>query len=269
MRPHSTRWPGSSPRARGTLAFVGGCSGGRRFIPAGAGNTPRHNDARLERAVHPRGRGEHLLECRHATPSAGSSPRARGTLFRSLSRMGGRRFIPAGAGNTGCIRRTLLPASVHPRGRGEHPNCSVLHRRWAGSSPRARGTQRQRAHRALAGARFIPAGAGNTHDVVCELHRRAVHPRGRGEHDVEAVPRQGVAGSSPRARGTQGLGGGEGGGARFIPAGAGNTASLRWPSSASPVHPRGRGEHGRGWMPGDRFGGSSPRARGTRAGGVH
>ena len=51
---------GSSPLARGTLAWTGELSGGHRFIPAGAGNTVRHQDRPLRRPVHPRWRGEHL-----------------------------------------------------------------------------------------------------------------------------------------------------------------------------------------------------------------
>jgi len=50
---------------------------------------------------------------------------------------------------------------------------------------------------------------------------------------------------------------------RFIPAGAGNTAS--WPTWCRPrtVHPRGCGEHGMGVATSPNIAGSSPRVRGT------
>jgi hypothetical protein len=148
------------------------------------------------------------------------------------------RFIPAGAGNTGCGSPPARPATVHPRGRGEH---RVADREQArrGSSPRARGTH-------SAAATRKPAAT--------------VHPRGRGEH-IRCAP----AGST-RARGTRRL---------RIPAGAGNTPlddsvkASRAGSSprargtrGNPVHPRWRGEHilASGH---DKIGGSSPRARGT------
>ena len=218
---------------------------GRRFIPAGAGNTPRRR--RIVIAV------------------SGSSPRARGTRrgtgqrgLRSTVHPRGRgehdpdylvqdrqqRFIPAGAGNTPALvvldrphtgssprARGTPPwaqpyrwrASVHPRGRGEHVLGDRLVAPADGSSPRARGTRTIDA-RIKTWERFIPAGAGNT--------ARA------------ASPVTGGSGSSPRARGTplretmmiHAL--------RFIPAGAGNTRDVPRKRCRAQVHPRGRGEHG-------------------------
>ena len=53
---------------------------------------------------------------------------------------------------------------------------------------------------------------------------------------------------------------------RFIPARAGNTADPRVERVVGPVHPRSRGEHGRGRRSAGGSGGSSPLARGTRHG---
>ncbi len=72
-----------------------------------------------------------------------------------------------------------------------------------------------------------------------------------------------IAGSSPRVRGTPGLGGLEQGDNRFIPAGAGNTRCRPCPHACSTVHPRGRGEHDDGGRMTITRTGSSPRARGT------
>ena len=132
---------------------------------------------------------------------------------------------------------------VHARGRGEHQCALDASVALPGSSPRARGT-RPRAGLSRSLMRFIPAGAGNT-----------------------ATPAPGPpmwAVQSPRARGTRAIIPSREVADRFIPAGAGNTPPETASSSASAVHPRGRGEHY-----GDPKGvggdvGSSPRARGTR-----
>ena len=91
---------GSSPRARGTQIPCGYNRRKRRFIPAGAGNTPAHWVAGLFAKVHPRGRGEHIKNVFQIWPSNGSSPRARGTQPTPHRRHFQDRFIPAGAGNT-------------------------------------------------------------------------------------------------------------------------------------------------------------------------
>ncbi len=54
---------GSSPHARGTLAAFGRRIRRARFIPACAGNTQAQFCADCPGAVHPRMRGEHVLDC--------------------------------------------------------------------------------------------------------------------------------------------------------------------------------------------------------------
>ena len=71
-------------------------------------------------------------------------------------------------------------------------------------------------------------------------------------------------GSSPRARGTRGVGVYPDWHPRFIPAGAGNTRLNTLPRLLFPVHPRGRGEHVEIVRDIVCAVGSSPRARGTR-----
>ena len=131
-----------------------------------------------------------------------------------------------------------------------------------GSSPRARGTGRDRAV-TNARSRFIPACAGNGHAASESMNLTAVHPRVRGERVTGSFGLISKDGSSPRARGTGlHLRGGPAGG-RFIPACAGN-GRPRPPHRGRPaVHPRVRGERlilsplARSSI------GSSPRARGT------
>ena len=195
-------------------------------------------------AVHPRWRGEHSPSVRRLGGRHGSSPLARGTPHAAAYHFKQRRFIPAGAGNT-CL---LCPAgyrlAVHPRWRGEH-------KEWRKFCKK--------------GVWFIPAGAGNTSRLGIAIMTTPVHPRWRGEHTSGNVDNGFADGSSPLARGTQVLEGGQGLGLRFIPAGAGNTRRFRRCPRRHPVHPRWRGEHARHPAAKPPGAGSSPLARGTRS----
>ncbi len=92
-----------------------------------------------------------------------------------------------------------------------------------GLSPLARGTQLAPPDR-WAAVRFIPAGAGNTvFDKFTEIDL-AVYPRWRGEHVARRHSDTYHGGLSPLARGTLVVRLVIDASARFIPAGAGNTA---------------------------------------------
>ena len=194
--------PGSSPRARGTRPGASPLYDLERFIPASAGNTTFSMTNQRGIAVHPRERGEHSSSIVQRARRNGSSPRARGTHGRSCLCIIRPRFIPASAGNTLCRHREARQSTVHPRERGEHcqaiyPGCNCH-----GSSPRARGTPRERGGIGGRG-RFIPASAGNTQRWPLLHPPFSVHPRERGEHSSACVAPSGLAGSSPRARGTR------------------------------------------------------------------
>ena len=104
--------PGSSPRARGTLAVQPRNGQRDRFIPACAGNTVSPTPLTTGGiTVHPRVRGEHPTSMRFRYPV---HPRVRGE------------HVP--------------PYTVHPRVRGEHPVSFEAAMLSIGSSPRARGT---------------------------------------------------------------------------------------------------------------------------------
>ena len=213
---------GSSPRGRGTLCDPGRLRPGHRFIPAGAGNSDRPVSWRRPEPVHPRGGGELRLSRRDPNQMDGSSPRGRGTQRRAARRAGGKRFIPAGAGNSfepGPMRPVI---AVHPRGGGElmRPTRSPTLR--YGSSPRGRGTLRFLTLRRCA-QRFIPAGAGNSGEIAVALLDIPVHPRGGGELACPTHGQAGVGGSSPRGRGTPREARRRAQHRRFIPAGAGNS----------------------------------------------
>ena len=253
---------GSSPRTRGTAVRHRAHPDVARFIPADAGNGRGRSVLGRSDAVHPRGRGERLIALGHKPGPHGSSPRTRGTghtRHRDCSRAW---FIPADAGNGGGTPPRACGCPVHPRGRGERFAAHAARASLSGSSPRTRGTAPLlRERQAL--IRFIPADAGNGERRAFGRRGRSVHPRGRGERIVIDSSTATNDGSSPRTRGTgvrQGLAHLR---VRFIPADAGNGSRGQARSSASSVHPRGRGERAPTLDVKGYDGGSSPRTRGT------
>ena len=184
MTPIRSSVYGLSPLARGTLPPGVRVMMISRFIPAGAGNTRARHFTGPDNAVYPRWRGEHFGLFDHQLLGGGLSPLARGTLVNGLGMVGGRRFIPAGAGNTCCAGRLRTIHSVYPRWRGEHSNRRPRVLRACGLSPLARGTRACARLRVLS-SRFIPAGAGNTARLSAGKQRRPVYPRWRGEHISE------------------------------------------------------------------------------------
>ena len=111
---------GSSPRGRGTLNTRQGQGVDLRFIPAWAGNTALQAARQSCWPVHPRVGGEHAKDSAPSVPSAGSSPRGRGTPWCQTWPWPRSRFIPAWAGNTVGGRLSRREPAVHPRVGGEH-----------------------------------------------------------------------------------------------------------------------------------------------------
>ena len=180
-RSQYTRSSGSSPRTRGTPQDEAAVGKGDRFIPADAGNTWARKASTVVPAVHPRGRGEHVIARRWRTSEIGSSPRTRGTPVPVILDGQDQGFIPADAGNTSPACAKSGADAVHPRGRGEHRLNRLDPLLILGSSPRTRGTRPTSPIRADF-RRFIPADAGNTNSA--RFPPRTAH------------------GSSPRTRGT-------------------------------------------------------------------
>ncbi len=131
---------GSSPRERGTPGWRCMRRFPSRFIPARAGNTVGVPARFSKSTVHPRASGEHSTALAPKLWLTGSSPRERGTQHQPLVLFQLARFIPARAGNTRRAWLAPLPAPVHPRASGEHPQVSNPSRSCSGSSPRERGT---------------------------------------------------------------------------------------------------------------------------------
>ena len=120
----SARSTGSSPRARGTPPKPSQSGHMARFIPASAGNTTGSTKSTPATPVHPRERGEHMVQAATGNNPNGSSPRARGTHRVPRPAHHQRRFIPASAGNTSSILIFRGLILVHPRERGEHASKS-------------------------------------------------------------------------------------------------------------------------------------------------
>ncbi len=172
--------------------------------------------------VYPRWRGEHNNIHPILPYTAGLSPLARGTLIEIKPEQAPSRFIPAGAGNTKLTGRNCTSVAVYPRWRGEHDAKEIMMNRFGGLSPLARGTH-EATSRFRTNLRFIPAGAGNTHEQTSAQNAVSVYPRWRGEHCVSHKLRSPTSGLSPLARGTRLHHPGGQPRYRFIPAGAGNT----------------------------------------------
>ena len=280
------RRSGSSPRGRGTRHVMQCDILSQRFIPAWAGNTPCWRLVPLRCRVHPRVGGEHPTSPSAAQPTAGSSPRGRGTPIGCALACSRLRFIPAWAGNTVASCACGNPQPVHPRVGGEHPPASAAGRPGGGSSPRGRGTLARLLYGAPA-TRFIPAWAENTPGAPPRASPPAVHPRVGGEHGNHGLATRPANGSSPRGRGTRTSQRRAGRAVGFIPAWAGNTkAGVHTPSlerfipawagntiaeqpvfAVATVHPRMGGEHHLRPGPPEIAGGSSPRGRGTLSSG--
>ena len=258
---------GSSPHARGALAW-GECRRiVGRIIPACAGSTPTasspstskwdHPRMRGEHCVlapftlpvgdHPRMRGEHMISSYRCVPTPGSSPHARGARCINLVKAHKHGIIPACAGSIPTCRFSGRSLWDHPRMRGEHKWIQVRHLLLRGSSPHARGAPvGPQAH--AVGIGIIPACAGST------------TPSSR----FNLV----VKGSSPHARGALRLLHWDARQWRIIPACAGSTGRALSGKVNARDHPRMRGEHCLRVVALFRLEGSSPHARGAPASGA-
>ena len=253
---------GSSPLARGTFHQQTDAPRALRLIPARAGNMTVRSVRCASMKAHPRSRGEHVHVTSTSKLLSGSSPLARGTYHGCDLDGLNRRLIPARAGNMSLVARSRMPATAHPRSRGEHVAVTTLTLGAAGSSPLARGTYIEVTppHPAV---RLIPARAGNMRRALHHGRLPSAHPRSRGEHRSVSVACACMSGSSPLARGTSTDKNGLRRYSRLIPARAGNIPQTSAWSLRNPAHPRSRGEHVLPPFTPFILYGSSPLARGT------
>ena len=90
------------------------------IIPAYAGNTTYWKLHELYVRDHPRVCGEHHVSHIGLACTQGSSPRMRGTLEYSSTRLATPGIIPAYAGNTIAVMFSRIEVRDHPRVCGEH-----------------------------------------------------------------------------------------------------------------------------------------------------
>ena len=131
---------GSSPRMWGTVTNFHDALNSQRFIPTHVGNGKRKSYFLRKVAVHPHACGERAGHRSLGGDAPGSSPRMWGTGLSSLSRAGGRRFIPTHVGNGIEYNPQQKVRTVHPHACGERTINKYPRRSWDGSSPRMWGT---------------------------------------------------------------------------------------------------------------------------------
>ena len=152
--------------------------------------------------VYPRVCGE-AFERRGLRPDEeGLSPRVRGSRYAITYRAVLNGSIPACAGKPGCSATTADLAGVYPRVCGEARFWSSSNRWETGLSPRVRGSP---GHRQGQSRPFgsIPACAGKPSRLLIWGLLRRVYPRVCGEADNILAGTSGVAGLSPRVRGSR------------------------------------------------------------------
>ena len=191
---------GSSPLARGLRSHSGMPRNRQGIIPARAGFTELQCSYHPQWADHPRSRGVYRSPLVTVSPTAGSSPLARGLLTATSDSVFHTGIIPARAGFTVFDNEFIKDHRDHPRSRGVYAFDSANCLDCDGSSPLARGL---RSHSGMPRNRqgIIPARAGFT-ELQCSYHPQwADHPRSRGVYLTGNLGYGNVRGSSPLARG--------------------------------------------------------------------
>ena len=213
--------------------------------------------------VHPRERGEAVRLSIEELNGRGPSPRARGSRAVAPGQLAEPRSIPASAGKPRRRRARRSSRVVHPRERGEADQRRSQRYASRGPSPRARGSLPQ-PDQVPSFPRSIPASAGKPPPSARGGWWRRVHPRERGEAQVDRGLQHVPRGPSPRARGSRAQDGVDVGGVGSIPASAGKPIVMVMLAFSPGVHPRERGEAPRRLIWRSPRWGPSPRARGSR-----
>ncbi len=192
---------GSSPRMRGSQAYLHLLGPIFGIIPAHAGLTRRTHGPKLTGRDHPRACGAHSSSNASTLGYQGSSPRMRGSLllrFDGLLLCG---IIPAHAGLTGVSSPSWSNLRDHPRACGAHTADAWAKANRQGSSPRMRGSLFfKRFHARVPG--IIPAHAGLTASALRRSPAVRDHPRACGAHSRSPSTYRVPSGSSPRMRGS-------------------------------------------------------------------
>ena len=171
---------GTSPRTRGKQDIMNPVVMPSRNIPAHAGKTAAAGAPQVSSEEHPRARGENLTAKVGASYEEGTSPRTRGKPMKTMTISLAPGNIPAHAGKTILLRKTVTETREHPRARGENSIESLGF---------------------IKPDRNIPAHAGKTPCLPWCSASPTEHPRARGENSRTFTASTLVGGTSPRTRG--------------------------------------------------------------------
>ena len=253
---------GLSPRVRGNRCDVFPTLTSIRSIPACAGEPDRSPPYLAKQRVYPRVCGGTLRSNLYEKAIKGLSPRVRGNHSQDGHRHGGARSIPACAGEPAGDRWKLRATRVYPRVCGGTGETGLAQGADHGLSPRVRGNLGTIVPDAVP-RRSIPACAGEPLLIRMGVIGMAVYPRvcGGTVGLIGDVPDH--VGLSPRVRGNHSQDGHRHGGARSIPACAGEPAGDRWKLRATRVYPRVCGGTGETGLAQGADHGLSPRVRGN------
>ena len=196
---------------------------------------------------------------------SGSSPLARGLPDASAVSFTRTGIIPARAGFTARHHHRRHQPSDHPRSRGVYRTRQPSASPGRGSSPLARGLRRRGDDIAVLN-RIIPARAGFTAGRITFPSRAWDHPRSRGVYAPQGLYDSYRRGSSPLARGLQGIRRTDDAIIGIIPARAGFTPDEWDDEIRCADHPRSRGVYPVSQARWVAIFGSSPLARGLQAG---
>ena len=254
---------GLSPPTRGNLPDMSGVSERERSIPAHAGEPSRARSGYWTPPVYPRPRGGTERATGGARPTRGLSPPTRGNHAGFWFTNGGRRSIPAHAGEPTSASCAVSTVKVYPRPRGGTLAAALLVSEAPGLSPPTRGN-RFGCWLTPAIRRSIPAHAGEPLTARRGLGAKRVYPRPRGG-TVDAVdPADYAGGLSPPTWGNLRHAPAARFAARSIPAHAGEPTDANHARRSVSVYPRPRG----GTTPSRRadpyVDGLSPPTRGNR-----
>src|SRR5690606_12971453 len=172
----------------------------QRSIPAYAGETGEPELLLAETTVDPRVCGGNVLTQSAAPGGRGRSPRMRGKPHRGRCACGGRRSIPAYAGETVYLELDAVLTKVDPRVCGGNRVGCVRCRATRGRSPRMRG-KRFPADERSEKVRSIPAYAGETGAYWVRGEDMKVDPRVCGGNGLRRAKADAARGRSPRKRG--------------------------------------------------------------------
>ncbi len=246
--------PQSSPRERGSSLPTGAGGRGRRVVPARAGVIRAAWTWGTPCPRRPRASGGHPWRRLGGPPSAGSSPRERGSSGGCRGAGPERMVVPARAGVIPHPCPTVRAIEGRPRASGGHPRRA--------SSPRERGSSRQPVVVPVP-AHVVPARAGVIRDTEMVLGTIRCRPRASGGHPTYRKKSGKGIPSSPRERGSSpmtapfiGRGGVVPARAGVIRRGAAPAGSWRGRPRASGGHPARRTRNVRNMS-------SSPRERGS------